>query len=177
VSKAFGHYMTINYRESYGLFAVSGILFNHESERRGLEFVTRKVTWNAACIKRGLVDKLALGNLDAARDWGYAPDYVRAMWLMLNQDEPADYVIATGVNQTVRELCAAAFGAVGLDYEQYVEIDPRFMRPAEVNTLLGNPAKARQQLGWEPEVSFTEMVERMTAADLKRIDNGITWEA
>jgi len=176
VSKCFGHYITVNYRESYDLFAASGILFNHESERRGLAFVTRKVTYGAARIKRGLQSKVALGNLDAARDWGYAPDYVRAMWLMLNQDAPEDYVIATGVNHTVRELCAAAFGALDLDWNKYVEIDQRFLRPAEVNTLLGNPAKAKQNLGWVPETSFTQMIAKMAEADLKRVDEGITWE-
>lgn len=176
VSKVFGHWITVNYRESYGLFACSGILFNHESERRGLEFVTRKVTYTIARIKRGLEDKLRLGNLDAARDWGYAPDYVRAMWLMLKADEPRDYVISTGVNHTVRQLCEAAFGAAGLDWEKHVEIDPQFLRPAEVNTLLGDPAKAKVELGWEPCVTFTEMIERMYAADLSRVDNNVTWE-
>jgi len=176
VSKAFGHYMTVNYRESYGMFAASGILFNHESERRGLEFVTRKVTYAAARIKRGLQDSVALGNLDSARDWGYAPDYVRAMWLMLTADEPGDYVIATGVNHTVRELCQAAFTAVDLNWEQHVKVDERFLRPADVNTLLGDPDKARKQLGWQPEVSFVAMIERMVVADLKRVDEGITWE-
>ncbi|MBN2081710.1 GDP-mannose 4,6-dehydratase [bacterium] len=176
VSKCFGHYITVNYRESYGLFAASGILFNHESERRGLAFVTRKVTYAAARIKRGLQDKVALGNLDSARDWGYAPDYVRAMWLMLNQDAPEDYVIATGVNHTVRELCEAAFGALDLDWSKHIEIDERFLRPAEVNTLLGNPAKAKLQLGWEPATGFAQMIAKMAAADLKRVDAGITWE-
>jgi len=177
VSKAFGHYMTVNYRESYGIFAASGILFNHESERRGLEFVTRKVTYAAARIKRGLQDSVGLGNLDSARDWGYAPDYVRAMWLMLTDDAPNDYVIATGVNHTVRELCQAAFAAVDLDWEQHVKVDERFLRPADVNTLLGDPSKAREQLGWQPEVGFEQMIERMVLADLKRVDEGITWES
>jgi GDPmannose 4,6-dehydratase len=177
VSKVFGHYMTVNYRESYGIFAASGILFNHESERRGLEFVTRKVTYAAARIKRGLQESVGLGNLDSARDWGYAPDYVRAMWLMLKADEPSDYVIATGVNHTVRELCQAAFAAVELDWERHVKVDERFLRPADVNTLLGDPAKARGGLGWQPAVSFEQMVERMVLADLKRVDEGITWES
>jgi GDPmannose 4,6-dehydratase len=176
VSKVFGHWITVNYRESHGMFACSGILFNHESERRGLEFVTRKVTYAAARIKRGLQDKVRLGNLDAARDWGYAPDYVHAMWRMLQADAPCDYVIATGVNHTVRQLCEAAFGAAGLPWEQYVETDKALLRPAEVNTLLGNPALAKAQLGWEPQVGFNEMIERMYAADQHRVDNGITWE-
>ena len=176
VSKVYGHFLTVNYRESYDMFACSGILFNHESERRGLEFVTRKVTHAAARIKRGLQKSVSLGNLDAARDWGYAPDYVRAMWLMLNADSPDDYVIATGVDHTVRQLCQAAFSAVELDWEDHVELDPRFLRPAEVNTLLGNPQKAKDSLGWTPAVSFDEMIGRMTVADLKRVDEGITWE-
>ena len=176
VSKVYGHFITVNYRESYDLFACSGILFNHESERRGLEFVTRKVTHAAARIKRGLQDKVFLGNLDAARDWGYAPDYVQAMWMMLNADSPDDYVIATGVNHTVRQLCQAAFGSIDLNWEQHVELDPRFLRPAEVNTLLGNPSKAAEKLGWTPKTTFEEMIGRMTVADLKRVDEGITWE-
>lgn len=176
VSKAFGHWITVNYRESYNLFAVSGILFNHESERRGLEFVTRKVTYAAARIKRRLQQTVALGNLDAARDWGYAPDYVRAMWLMLGADEPDDYVIATGVNHTVRQLCEAAFAAVDLPWADHVRTDERLLRPAEVNTLLGDSTKARRQLGWQPQVGFEEMIERMVAADLKRVDEGISWE-
>jgi GDPmannose 4,6-dehydratase len=176
VSKCFGHWMTINYRESFDLFACSGILFNHESERRGSEFVTRKVTWAVAQIKRGKLDKVRLGNLDAARDWGYAPDYVEAMWLMLNQDEPGDFVIATGVNHTVRELCQAAFGAAGLNWEDHVELDQTLLRPAEVNTLLGDSSKARAELGWSPAVDFVEMISRMYEADLARIDSGIDWE-
>ncbi len=176
VSKVFGHWITVNYRESHGMFACSGILFNHESERRGLEFVTRKVTYAAARIKRGLQDKVRLGNLDAARDWGYAPDYVGAMWLMLQADAPRDYVIATGVNHTVRQLCEAAFGAAGLPWERHVETDKALLRPAEVNTLLGNPALAKTQLGWEPQVGFNEMIERMYRADQHRVDSGITWE-
>jgi GDPmannose 4,6-dehydratase len=176
-SKAFGHWITVNYRESYGLFAASGILFNHESERRGLEFVTRKVTYAVAQIKRGRRQSVSLGNLDAARDWGYAPDYVRAMWLMLKADEPEDYVIATGVNHTVRQLCEAAFRAVDLPWQDHVRTDDSLLRPAEVNTLLGDNTKARQQLGWQPQVGFEEMIERMIAADLKRVDEGITWES
>jgi GDPmannose 4,6-dehydratase len=176
VSKVFGHWITVNYRESHGMFACSGILFNHESERRGVEFVTRKVTYGAARIKRGLQEKVRLGNLDAARDWGYAPDYVRAMWLMLKADTPCDYVIATGVDHTVRQLCEAAFGAAGLDWNKYVETDSSLLRPAEVNTLLGNPALAKAQLDWEPQIGFTEMIERMYLADQYRVDNGITWE-
>ena len=177
VSKVFGHWMTINYRESYNMFACSGILFNHESERRGLEFVTRKVSWAAANIKRGRMDHVSLGNLDARRDWGYAPDYVDAMWRMLKQDEPRDYVIATGEQSSVRELCAAAFSAAGLNYEEHVQLDPRFLRPAEVNTLLGDISGAVSGLGWTPRVSFREMIGRMVEADLYRVDNGITWES
>jgi GDPmannose 4,6-dehydratase len=176
VSKAFGHWITVNYRESYGLFACSGILFNHESERRGIEFVTRKVTWAVARIKHGKQRELRLGNLDAARDWGYAPDYVQAMWLMLRADTPGDYVIATGVQHTVRQLCAAAFGAAGLDWEEHVKIDEALLRPAEVNTLLGDPALAAQRLGWRPSTSFEAMVERMVQADLKRVADGVHWE-
>jgi GDPmannose 4,6-dehydratase len=176
VSKVFGHWITVNYRESFNLFACSGILFNHESERRGIEFVTRKVTTAVARIKRGLQEKVALGNLDAARDWGYAPDYVQAMWLMLNQEAPEDFVIATGRNHTVRQLCEAAFGAAGLDWEPHVEIDKRFLRPAEVNTLLGNPAKAGEKLGWKPETTFETMIQRMVDADISRLDNGVSWE-
>jgi GDPmannose 4,6-dehydratase len=176
VSKTFGHWITVNYRESYNLFACSGILFNHESERRGIEFVTRKVTWAAARIKHGLQQELRLGNLDAARDWGYAPDYVRAMALMLQADAPGDYVIATGRQHTVRELCEHAFGAAGLDWRQHVVVDESFLRPAEVNTLLGNPARAATALGWAPETSFGAMIERMVRADLRRVDEGIHWE-
>src|SRR5215216_2942852 len=150
VSKVFGHYITVNYRESYGMFAVSGILFNHESPRRGLEFVTRKVTDGVARIKLGLADHVSLGNLDAHRDWGFAGDYVRAMWLMLQQDKPDDYVIATGISHSVRELIEIAFGRVGLDWQQYVKVDPALLRPAEVDHLLGNPSKARADLGWTP---------------------------
>src|SRR5918996_2644436 len=156
VSKVFGHYITVNYRESYELFAVSGILFNHESPRRGLEFVTRKVTDGVARIKLGLTDTLKLGNLDAKRDWGFAGDYVRAMWQMLQQDQPDDYVIATGQSHSVRQLVETAFGHVGLDWHRYVRTDPKFMRPAEVDLLLADPSKARQELGWKPKVSFPE---------------------
>jgi GDPmannose 4,6-dehydratase len=168
VAKVYGHFITINYRESYGLHATSGILFNHESERRGLEFVTRKITWHAAAIKHGLRDKLALGNLDAKRDWGYAKDYVRAMWLMLQQDTAEDFVIATGETHTVRECVQVAFDEAGFsDWERYVEIDPRFLRPAEVDLLIGDPTKAREQLGWVPETSFEELIRLMTRADLE----------
>jgi GDPmannose 4,6-dehydratase len=168
VAKVYGHFITINYRESYGLHATSGILFNHESERRGLEFVTRKVTWHAAAIKHGLRDKLALGNLDAKRDWGYAKDYVRAMWLMLQQDEPEDFVIATGQTHTVRDCVRIAFDEAGLgDWERYVEIDPQFLRPAEVDLLIGDPTKAKERLGWVPETSFEELIRLMTRADLE----------
>jgi GDPmannose 4,6-dehydratase len=168
VAKVYGHFITINYRESYNLHATSGILFNHESERRGLEFVTRKITWHAAAIKHGLRDKLALGNLDAKRDWGYAKDYVRAMWLMLQQDEPEDFVIATGHTHTVRECVEVAFDEAGLgDWERYVEIDPQFVRPAEVDLLIGDPTKAKERLGWVPETTFDELIRLMTRADLE----------
>src|SRR6186997_466258 len=154
VSKVYGHYITVNYRESYDLFAVSGILFNHESPRRGHEFVTRKVTDGVARIKLGLADHLSLGNLDAQRDWGFAGDYVRAMWLMLQQERPDDYVVATGVSHSVRELVETAFGHVGLDWRRHLKTDPALLRPAEVEHLIGNPAKAREKLGWVPEVDF-----------------------
>lgn len=167
VAKAYGHYITVNYRESYGMFAVSGILFNHESPRRGLEFVTRKVTHGVAKIKLGLANELRLGNLDAKRDWGFAGDYVKAMWLMLQQDTPDDYVIATGETHTVRELVERSFEAVGLDWQQYVKLDPQFVRPAEVDLLIGDPSKARRELGWQPTVSFPEMVRMMVESDLK----------
>jgi GDPmannose 4,6-dehydratase len=168
VAKVYGHFITINYRESYGLHATSGILFNHESERRGLEFVTRKITWHAAAIKHGLRDKLALGNLDAKRDWGYAKDYVRAMWLMLQQDDPEDFVIATGKTHTVRDCVQIAFDEAGLgNWEPYVEIDPQFLRPAEVDLLIGDPTKAKERLGWVPETSFDELIRLMTRADLE----------
>ena len=167
VAKCYGHFITVNYRESYDLFAASGILFNHESERRGLEFVTRKVTHAAAGIKLGLQDELALGNLDAERDWGYAPDYVEAMWLMLQEDEPDDYVIATGKVHSVRELVEVAFDHVGLPSDQYVRIDERFLRPAEVEHLVGDATKAKEKLGWVPRTSFEEMIRRMVDSDLE----------
>jgi GDPmannose 4,6-dehydratase len=166
VAKVYGHWITVNYRESYDLHASSGILFNHESPRRGLEFVTRKVTHGAARIACGLADKLSLGNLEAQRDWGYAADYVRAMWLMLQQDRPDDYVVATGETHPVRELCELAFGALGLDWEQHVIVDERYLRPAEVDLLVGDPAKARRVLGWEREVDFPSLVTMMAEADL-----------
>jgi len=169
VSKVFGHYITVNYRESYNLFAVSGILFNHESPRRGLEFVTRKVTDGVARIKLGLADSLALGNLEAHRDWGFAGDYVRAMWLMLQQPEADDYVIATGESHSVRELVEVAFSHVGLDWAKYVKLDPRFLRPAEVEHLIGDPAKARRELGWAPAVDFRGLVTMMVDADIARL--------
>jgi GDPmannose 4,6-dehydratase len=168
VSKVFAHYITVNYRESYGLFAVSGILFNHESPRRGLEFVTRKVTDGAARIKRGLAKELKLGNLDAHRDWGFAGDYVRAMWQMLQQDKADDYVIATGESHSVRELVEIAFGRVGLDWQQFVTLDPALIRPAEVDHLVGDASKARDELGWAPSVDFKGLVEMMVDADLER---------
>jgi GDPmannose 4,6-dehydratase len=166
VAKVYGHWITVNYRESYGLHASSGILFNHESPRRGLEFVTRKVTYNVARIKLGLADKLALGNLDARRDWGYAGDYVRAMWRMLQQDDPDDFVVATGVSHSVQDLCEIAFGYVGLDWHEYVVQDPRFVRPAEVDFLVGDASKAGSTLEWEPTVSFKELIHMMVDADL-----------
>src|SRR5687767_10645785 len=169
VSKVFGHYITVNYRESYGLFACSGILFNHESPRRGLEFVTRKVTDGVARIKLGLAESLSLGNLDAKRDWGFAGDYVRAMWLMLQQDEAEDYVVATGVSHSVRELVEVAFGHVGLDWQRHVRTDPALLRPAEVEHLIGDPSKARQKLGWQPDVDFAGLVRMMVDADIERL--------
>jgi GDPmannose 4,6-dehydratase len=170
VAKAYGHFITVNYRESYDLHATSGILFNHESERRGLEFVTRKVTWHAAAIKHGLAKELRLGNLDAERDWGYAKDYVEAMWLMLQRDVPEDYVIATGHAHSVRECCQIAFEEAGLgDFEQYVVIDPSFVRPAEVDHLIGDPGKAGRDLGWKPRTSFEELIRLMTRADLEAL--------
>ncbi len=168
VAKVYGHYLTINYRESYDMYAVSGILFNHESPRRGLEFVTRKITNGVAKIKLGLSKELRLGNLEAKRDWGFAGDYVRAMWLMLQQPEPKDYVVATGTTHTVREFCQLAFQSVGLNYENHVIIDPSFLRPAEVEQLTGCPKKVERELGWKPEVSFPQMIEMMVKADLKR---------
>jgi GDPmannose 4,6-dehydratase len=167
VAKAYGHHITVNYRESYDMFATSGILFNHESERRGLEFVTRKITWHAAAIKLGQRSELALGNLDAKRDWGYAKDYVRAMYLMLQHDKPDDFVIATGKTNTVRECCEVAFDQVGLNYEDYVRIDPQFVRPAEVDLLIGDPSKAERELGWTPTTTFEELIRLMTDSDLK----------
>jgi GDPmannose 4,6-dehydratase len=169
VAKLYGHWITINYRESYNLFAVSGILFNHESARRGKEFVTRKITDGVARIKLGLAKELRLGNLDARRDWGFAGDYVRAMWLMLQQSAPDDFVIATGVTRTVGEFVRAAFAEVDLDWEPYVVVDPRFYRPAEVDLLVGDPAKARKALDWEPEYSFERLVETMVQADMERL--------
>ncbi len=169
VAKVYGHYITINYRESYNIFACSGILFNHESERRGLEFVTRKVTDAAARIKLGVAQELRLGNLTAQRDWGYAKDYVEAMWLMLQQPEPDDYVIATGETHSVEELVATAFQHVGLDWQKYVVTDPAFVRPAEVDLLIGDPTKAREKLGWTPKTSFQQLVELMVDADLARL--------
>ena len=169
VSKVFGHYITVNYRESYGIFAVSGILFNHESPRRGIEFVTRKVTDGVARIKLGLADHLGLGNLDARRDWGFAGDYVRAMWLMLQQEKADDYVIATGVSRSVRELVEAAFDYAGLNWSKYVRIDPAFLRPAEVDHLIGDSGKARRVLGWEPKVTFDQLIAMMVDADLDRL--------
>lgn len=169
VAKAFGHYMTCNYRDSYGMFAVSGILFNHESERRGLEFVTRKVTDGVARIKLGLQDELRLGNLDAKRDWGYAPDFVEAMYLMLQQRDPENFVIATGKTHSIKDLCKAAFGHVGLNWEDYVKVDKRFLRPAEVDLLLGDPSKAEKTLGWKPKTSFEEMIQKMVDSDLDRL--------
>jgi GDPmannose 4,6-dehydratase len=168
-AKVFGHHITVNYRESYDLYACSGILFNHEGPRRGVEFVTRKVTNAAARIKLGLQDEVVMGNLDAKRDWGYAGDYVKAMWLMLQQDEPDDYVIATGETHTIEELVERSFAEVGIsDWKKYVRQDPKFFRPAEVDLLIGDATKAREKLGWKPEVSFPELVKMMVAHDLKR---------
>jgi GDPmannose 4,6-dehydratase len=169
VAKTYGHYITVNYRESFGLYAVSGILFNHESPRRGLEFVTRKISDGVARIKLGLGEELVLGNLDAERDWGYAGDYVEAMWQMLQQDEPGDFVIATGQPHSVREFAEIAFGHAGLDWERHVKTDPEFLRPAEVDQLVGDAAKAKRELGWEPRHSFRELVEMMVDADLARL--------
>ena len=168
VAKVYGHHITVNYRESFGIFAVSGILFNHESPRRGLEFVSRKITDGVARIRTGKAKKLALGNLDAKRDWGYAGDYVEAMWLMMQQPQAEDYVIATGETHTVRNLCEIAFAHAGLDWKEHVVQDPAFVRPAEVDVLIGNPAKAKAKLGWSPKVSFRQLVEMMVDADLER---------
>ncbi|HJU41490.1 MAG TPA: GDP-mannose 4,6-dehydratase [Vicinamibacterales bacterium] len=172
VSKVFGHYITVNYRESYGLFACSGILFNHESPRRGIEFVTRKVTDGVARIKLGLTDKLMLGNRDACRDWGFAGDYVRAMWLMLQQEQPDDYVVATGEAHSVQQLVEVAFAHVGLDWNTHVGVDPKFLRPAEVDHLIGDPSKAKKKLGWAPSVDFKELVHMMVDADIQRLKSG-----
>jgi GDPmannose 4,6-dehydratase len=172
VAKVYGHHITVNYRESFGLYAVSGILFNHESPRRGLEFVSRKVTDGVARIKFGLQKKLHMGNLDAHRDWGFAGDYVEAMWRMLQQPEPEDYVIATHEMHTVRDLCQIAFAHAKLDWEEHVVTDPKFVRPAEVDLLIGNPAKARARLGWRPAVNFERLVQMMVDADLERLRKG-----
>jgi GDPmannose 4,6-dehydratase len=172
VAKAYGHHITVNYRESFGLYAVSGILFNHESPRRGLEFVTRKVTHGVARIKLGLQERLPMGNLDAKRDWGFAGDYVDAMWRMLQQPEPDDYVIATNETHTVRELVEIAFARVGLDWRKHIFIDPAFVRPAEVDLLIGDYSKAKKKLGWEPKVRFQQLVEMMVDADLERLKAG-----
>jgi GDPmannose 4,6-dehydratase len=169
VAKAYGHWITVNYRESYGLHASSGILFNHESPRRGLEFLPRKVSFSAAAIKLGLQEKVALGNLDAQRDWGFAGDYVNAMWLMLQQDVPGDYVVATGETHPVRELCEIAFDQVGLNWEDHVVIDQQFFRPAEVDLLIGDASRARDKLGWKPEVGFDQLVRMMVDADLREL--------
>lgn len=174
VAKVYGHWITVNYRESYGLHASSGILFNHESPRRGMEFSTRKVTYNAAKIKLGMAKELRLGNLDSQRDWGFAGDYVKAMWLMLQQDKPDDYVIATGETHTVQKLVETAFNYIGLDWRDYVVQDPAFMRPAEVDLLVGDASKAGRILGWEPNVTFQELIRMMVDADLKLLSNGDT---
>ena len=172
VAKVYGHWITVNYRESYGLYAVSGILFNHESPRRGIEFVTRKVTDGVARIKLGLATELRLGNLDARRDWGFAGDYVDAMWRMLQQPEPRDYVIGTGTTHSVRDLVEVAFGHAGLDWREWVKVDPAFIRPAEVDLLQADPTRAREELGWTPEVSFRRLVAMMVDADLERLGRG-----
>ena len=172
VAKVYGHWITINYRESYNLHATSGILFNHESPRRGLEFVTRKISYHVAMIKLGLTDKLPLGNLDARRDWGFAGDYIKAMWLMLQQDVPEDFVIATGETWSVEDFVREAFSHVDLDWKQYVTLDPRFMRPAEVDLLVGDPGKAKRILGWEPTVTFRELVHMMVDADIAMLQQG-----
>jgi GDPmannose 4,6-dehydratase len=169
VAKVYGHFLTVNYRESFGMYAVSGMLFNHESPRRGLEFVTRKITDGAARIKLGMATELRMGNLDAQRDWGFAGDYVRAMWAMLQQDQPTDFLVATGVAHSVREVCEVAFGRLGLDYERYVVVDPDLYRPAEVDHLVGDASRARSILGWAPEVDFQSLIEMMVDADLARL--------
>jgi GDPmannose 4,6-dehydratase len=173
VAKVYSHYITLNYRESYGMFACSGILFNHESPRRGLEFVTRKVTHGAARIKLGMADEILLGNLEAKRDWGFAGDYVEAMWLMLQQHEPRDFVIGTGQSHSVRELCETAFSHVGLDYREHVKLDPSLLRPAEVDHLVADASSAREILGWQPRVSFLELVHMMVDADLELAASGV----
>ena len=167
VSKVYGHWLAVNYRESYGLYVSNGILFNHESPRRGENFVTRKITMGVAAIKQGREKELKLGNLDAKRDWGYAKDYVEAMWRILQQDQPGDYVIATGETHSVREFCEEAFGCVGLDWKDYVKVDPKYFRPAEVDLLLGDASKARRELGWSPQVSFKQLAKLMVEADLE----------
>lgn len=169
VAKLYGHWITVNYRESYKMFTSSGILFNHESPRRGLEFVTRKVSSAVAAIKFGLQNELRMGNLDSKRDWGFAGDYVKAMWLMLQQDEPDDYVVATGETHTIRELLEEAFGYVGLNYEDYVVVDPKFVRPAEVELLLGDSSKAYEEFGWKPEVSFKQLIQMMVESDMEKV--------
>jgi GDPmannose 4,6-dehydratase len=174
VAKVYGHWITVNYRESYDLFSCSGILFNHESPRRGLEFVTRKITHTVARITLGLASELRLGNLEARRDWGYAPDYVRAMWMMLQHDRPDDYVVATGETHSVREFCQEAFGHVGLDWEKFVVVDPMYYRPAEVDLLVGDPGKAGRVLGWQPSVTFRDLVRIMLDADLEGLRQGGT---
>jgi GDPmannose 4,6-dehydratase len=171
VAKLYGHWITVNYRESYDLYACSGILFNHESPRRGFEFVSRKVTYGAARIKLGIQKRLKMGNLDAERDWGFAGDYTQAMWMMLQQQKPQDYVIATGVTHSVRQLLEVAFGHLGLDYREYVEIDPAFLRPAEVYHLRGDYSKAERELGWKPTVAFEKLIEMMVDADMARLQN------
>jgi GDPmannose 4,6-dehydratase len=173
VAKVYGHYITVNYRESYGLFACSGILFNHESPRRGVEFVTRKVTREVARIKLGLSNELRLGNLDAKRDWGFAGDYVEAMWLMLQQKEPEDFVVGTGVAQSVADLVKVAFESAGLEWQRHVKTDPKFLRPAEVDHLLADASKSRQKLGWRPKVSFAELIKMMVDQDVHRLSNGL----
>jgi GDPmannose 4,6-dehydratase len=172
VAKVYGHFITVNYRESYGLHASSGIVFNHESPRRGKEFVTRRISGGAAAIKLGLSDELTLGNLDVRRDWGYAKEYVEAMWLTLQQESPEDYVIGTGVAHSVRDLVRTAFACVDLDYEDYVRVDPDLARPAEIEEVVADPSKAREQLGWEARVPFEEVVEKMVRADLAALDGG-----
>ncbi|WP_424357749.1 GDP-mannose 4,6-dehydratase [Methanocella sp. MCL-LM] len=169
VAKLYGHWITVNYRESFGMYACSGILFNHESPRRGIEFVTRKISDGVARIYHGLQDELRLGNLDSKRDWGFAGDYVEAMWLMLQQENPDDYVIGTGETHSVREFCELAFGAAGLDWEKYVKIDPRFVRPAEVDLLLGDASKAKNVLGWKPKVTFPQLVKMMVESDIELV--------